>query len=717
LGWFLIAAQTTTLEMIWGIVQVAFGLGMVIFIHELGHFLVAKACGVKCEKFFIGFDVGGYKISRQWGETEYGVGIVPLGGYVKMLGQDDNPANAAKEMERARIAKKELAERDAAGTSTAEDHQRVVSAPTHHGGPPELMIKASAEASDEDGEEEYVLDPRSYLAKSVPQRMAIISAGVVMNIIFAWVCATMAYSMGVKYMPCVVSAVVPGSPAWRANLQLGDEIIRIGDETKPRFRDLKTDVSLGDMENGIPFVIRRHGVEDPIEVTIVPDQSTGLPTIGITSPVSLTLHDDPPVALGSPAAEAKPALEGGDTIVGANGREITDYRGLAQVLARNPDKPLVLEVRRGESKLEVTVPTNPMKRLGLVMQMGPVTDIQEGSPAAAAGLQKDDFIKLIDGGPVGDPMTLAERLRQKAAAGETVVLSIERKSDQGPPEPIEMAIKLRDPSWFESSGFSERPMSAPALGICYRVLNRVDSVLPEGLAEKEDDRIFQNDQIESIEWVLNDDASDRMKEAFEKGIELGDKNPNWPAFMAALQRVPPDTQVKLKVKAGDKVREVVLTPYASTEWFVPERGLQLAPLQYVRVAENFGEAMALGAEETKDMLLLVYRFLQKLGSQIPLTALGGPGAIAQGAWYSALDGFPSLLIFLTMLSANLAVVNFLPIPLLDGGHMVFLFLEAVLRRPVSEKIVVAFHTVGFVFIISLMLFVIALDIGIIPRGF
>ncbi|HEV3137028.1 MAG TPA: site-2 protease family protein, partial [Pirellulales bacterium] len=83
------------------VLEVAFGLGMVIFVHELGHFAVAKWCGVKCEKFYLGFDIAGLKLARfQWGETEYGIGILPLGGYVKMLGQDDNPARAAEERER-----------------------------------------------------------------------------------------------------------------------------------------------------------------------------------------------------------------------------------------------------------------------------------------------------------------------------------------------------------------------------------------------------------------------------------------------------------------------------------------------------------------------------------------------------------------------------------------------------------------------------------------
>ena len=87
----------------------------------------------------------------QWGETEYGVGTIPLGGYVKMLGQDDNP---------------NMAEEEAARIKTVN----------------------------EDGEE--VLNPRSYPAKNVPQRMAIISAGVIMNLIFGILMAAAAYKIG-----------------------------------------------------------------------------------------------------------------------------------------------------------------------------------------------------------------------------------------------------------------------------------------------------------------------------------------------------------------------------------------------------------------------------------------------------------------------------------------------------------------------------------------
>src|SRR5688572_13620876 len=121
------------------IAMVAIGLGFVIFVHELGHFLVAKACGVKCEKFFLGFDVGGYKISHKWGETEYGIGILPLGGYVKMLGQDDNPANIAEQVRESQVAGSTIDAKEITGPDGTK----------------------------------YLVDKRSYLAKSVPQRMAI----------------------------------------------------------------------------------------------------------------------------------------------------------------------------------------------------------------------------------------------------------------------------------------------------------------------------------------------------------------------------------------------------------------------------------------------------------------------------------------------------------------------------------------------------------------
>ncbi|MGB6045508.1 MAG: site-2 protease family protein, partial [Pirellulales bacterium] len=128
-------------------------------------------------------------------------------------------------------------------------------------------------------------------------------------------------------------------------------------------------------------------------------------------------------------------------------------------------------------------------------------------------------------------------------------------------------------------------------------------------------------------------------------------------------------------------------------------------------AESFSEALSWGAWETRYWMMAVFRFLDRLISgDVSWKMLGGPGTIAYAAGASAKEGPASLLIFLTLLSANLAVVNFLPIPVLDGGHMVFLLMEAVFRRPVSEKIVIPLTYAGLALILCLMAVVIGLDV-------
>jgi regulator of sigma E protease len=117
-----------------------------------------------------------------------------------------------------------------------------------------------------------------------------------------------------------------------------------------------------------------------------------------------------------------------------------------------------------------------------------------------------------------------------------------------------------------------------------------------------------------------------------------------------------------------------------------------------------------------DDLSLVYKFLHKLTSnQISPRMLGGPIEIAKQAGKSAEEGFSRFLLFLTMLSANLAVVNFLPIPVLDGGHMVFLVYELLRGKPPSEGVVAALSYLGLALILTLMMFVFGLDLGLIPR--
>jgi len=687
------------------ILQVALGLGAVIFVHELGHFAVAKMCGVKCDKFFIGFDVGGYKLSRKWGETEYGIGILPLGGYVKMLGQDDNPANIAEQVRESEVR----------GDTNV----------------------ASKEITGPDGET-FVVDKRSYLAKSVPQRMAIISAGVIMNIIFAAIFATIAYGLGVPVIPSIVSKVSPGSAAYQADIRPGDEIVAIGEKKNPSFSQLMQSVTLGDLEAGIPFQVRRAATGDVETINLKPRQNSGkLAKVGIVGPDALRLFEKVPTYPGTVAD--KVGFEDNDEIIAVNGEPISEYHELLAQLVQHIGEPIDVTVRRGGTapkgdrfgpreggeEVTLTVPPEPMRRLGLVMEMGKIVAVQENSPAAAKGLEPGDFIDKIgyaDESPnnadagndaFGDPVTLPHQLSQLASENRSIRLSVRRAATSGDGRQTneDIDVPLREVTWVEPAISSDDPLSAPALGIAYRVLNRVRTVMPDSPADKAGLR--DTDVITQAEFLLPADTEiDPIKP-----IEFAqDGNQNWPVFIERLQHMPPGTEVKLTYQRGDETETATLKPAPVADQFVVDRGFNFRPVQVMRRADTFGEQVRLGIEETKNSLGMVFRFLGKLGTQVPFTALGGPVTIAKAAGYSAFDGPGKLLLFLTMLSANLAVINFLPIPLLDGGHMVFLAWEGIRGRPASERFVVALHTVGFVCIISLMLFVLALDLHIIPRN-
>jgi regulator of sigma E protease len=714
------------------ILKVALALGAVIFVHELGHFLVAKACGVKCEKFFIGFDIGGYKLSHRWGETEYGIGILPLGGYVKMLGQDDDPAHIAEQMRKSEI----------------------------NAGSPDAVEIVGPNG------EKYHVDRRSYLAQSVPERMAIISAGVIMNVIFAFIFAAIAYGMGVSYLPCIVSETVPGSPAWRAGIEPGDEVVQIGNRVNPTFMQLKSGVTLGDLKNGLPCVIHRAADGKDVALTLTPEGGHGLATVGIVMPRSMTLSEGLPTFPGSPAAEAKlvdpsPAsldgdaakLHGGDEIVRVGDVAVGDYRAFATEVARHPDQPLRITLKRSEKtaagagesseqtsantvskELTFELPTRARRTFGLEMTLGPITAIQVGSPAAAAGLKVGDTIVAVDGHSLNaadreqsawTPDTLPERIRQAAVAGRTVELTILRhpaeqpgnsahantnaaSSDDASTEKLQISVVPRIPTEFYASlpPIAGVPKVVPALGLSYQIGNKIVAVAPGGPAAAVG--IEAGDTITSAKFVLPKDVADV---AGNEAVKLSDQDRNWPMLIEALQMLPTGTAIDFTIASDNEEHREKLVPVAEEDCYIADRGFNFLPIERVRKATTLGQQVSYGLDETTDALTMVYRFLQKLGTgQVPASMIGGPLTIAGAAGQAASAGLSTLLIFLTMLSANLAVINFLPIPLLDGGHMVFLAYEGLRRRPASEKFVVAMHTAGFMFLVSLMLFAIVMDV-------
>jgi regulator of sigma E protease len=130
------------------------------------------------------------------------------------------------------------------------------------------------------------------------------------------------------------------------------------------------------------------------------------------------------------------------------------------------------------------------------------------------------------------------------------------------------------------------------------------------------------------------------------------------------------------------------------------------PSESVQTAGSLGEAAALGVRESKRRLGEVFRFLKMLvGGRVSADQVGGPIRIFQVAGSEAERGVSAQLLFLTMLSMNLAVLNFLPIPVLDGGHMMFLIAEAVMGRRVNEELEMRLTLLGGLMLLALMVFV------------
>lgn len=749
------AVLAGVLNTLFVVLAVAVTLGLVIFVHELGHFLVAKLCGVKVEKFYLGFDIYGVKLCRfRRGETEYGIGILPLGGYVKMLGQEDNPARLREEIQR---AKQQTAAPPPDDRAVAPSPAALDAAECHEPSPRE-SAKSDPNSSDTraagapnetpcadniEHAQQALYDPRSYLAKSVPRRMAIISAGVVMNLVFALLCAVVALKIGVRQNPCGVGRVLSGMGAWQIGLRADDRIVSVGGKPTRRFRDMQEAVSLADDGGeGVPIVVERPGTSRPIALSVQRDKQRGVPMIGITSPLTTTLvREDGQVAdPGSAASRAKTPFEPGDRVIALDGRQVQSYGQVHRHFVRNAERPIDVTVERasasqspGEAnsadaapprRVTIRLEPQPVRRLGLVMEIGPVVGVQAGSPAAAAGIRPGDTIAALDGvalgargcGREGDPMTLADRLRSRA--GQRVALRVRRGGGDGAAasEHDIRDFELAPTEEFPLHQFSSSPLSVPALGVAYEVTSVVADVLPGSPAAEAG--LSPGDVITSA--VVLPPPKEKIERLNLKQrretIDFEGGRAGWPELVFFLQDTLPGTTVELHYRRDGREYEVILAPAEDPQWFSFERGLNFEPAFFVQSAESWGQAIAWGFDETVNATLAVYRFLQRLSSRdISPRMMAGPIGIISAAAHYAQRGFSDLLMFITLLSANLAVINFLPIPLLDGGHMVFLAYEGIRGKPADERVQTVLAYVGLFLLLVLLVWVFGLDLGFISR--
>ncbi len=666
------ATVAIVLAFLFNVLKVVFGLGFVIFIHELGHFLAAKWAGVKVEKFFLGFDPYGLRVaSFRWGETLYGIGAVPLGGYVKMVGQSDEGA---------------------------------------------------AEETD---------DPRAFSNKSVGARTVILSAGVVMNLILGMALFTGAYMVGVREQPAKLGIVAPGSPAYEAGLTPGDEIVAIDGKDDANFLRLRLKTSLSAAGQTLHLTVKRPGVPEPLSIDVAPhrEAKSDQPTIGILPCDGLTIYDKkpytaPPDVVG-PAPKPEDFPKGGKVIeAGPAGGALTpveDVFALERIFVDHRKEPVDVLIespgKEGSSptRTRVTLPAVAMLTFGLRMTPGPVASIQKGSIADRAGFKKGDRIIKVEGSDTFDPMHLPGDLYGRA--GKPTAFVVER-SVEGKATTVEMKATPDDslPD-VEPIIDPTAPLKIPGLGLAMAVEPKVAAVDEGSPAAKAG--LKPGDVLTGMIVPPLEDAGKRAKEqrlTFSKPaekekdvVEVG-----WPHLFWYEQAVP-RKEVKLLVAGAST--PVALTPVPDRLWENPNRGLNLEPIARDLPPLPLRPAIRRAAEDTYDNVVGIYAMIRSLfQGRVSTKNLAGLPRIAEISYYQASLGWIHLIQFLGMLSINLAVLNFLPIPPLDGGQIVFLVAEKIRGKPLPDSALTVLMIAGLALVAFLMLFTILQDIYLMVFG-
>jgi regulator of sigma E protease len=268
------------------ILSFIFVLGVLVFVHELGHFLAAKRVGIRVLKFQLGFNPT--VVSYKWGETEYSIGALPLGGYVKMAGE-----NAEEVKDRS------------------------------------------------------TLDPGEFMSKTKWQRFQVLVMGPVMNLLLAVVVLAVVLYRGAELpayedQPPVVGSVEAGSPAAKAGIERGDRITSVAGGRVNTWKDFL--IAVGTRPNReVPIAFVHNGQETTRQITPLSpaDSRFEIGEIGVYPDVHPHV---PMVNAGAPGDRA--GLKAGDTIVAVDGNPITFRSQLMEVIAKHPEMPFTLTVLR-----------------------------------------------------------------------------------------------------------------------------------------------------------------------------------------------------------------------------------------------------------------------------------------------------------------------------------------------------------------------------------
>jgi regulator of sigma E protease len=286
------------------ILAFVFVLGVLVFVHELGHFLAAKRVGIRVLKFQLGFNPT--IVSFRRGDTEYGIGALPLGGYVKMAGE--NPEDV------------ELDERGKVITHADE-----------------------------------------FMSKTKWERFQVLIMGPVMNLLLAVVLTAVVLYQGIEKLsfedqPVVVGAVAENSAAAKAGIQPGDRIVAVADRPVATWDDFDTAIGMRPgRELSIDFL--RKGLPQTLKVTptVAGQNRFEYGVVGVLPDVHPHIGE-----VSKDSAADRAGLQTNDQVLAVDGQTITFSYQLKEAISKHPEQQIAMIIsRRGQTQ---TIQATPAKQ-------------------------------------------------------------------------------------------------------------------------------------------------------------------------------------------------------------------------------------------------------------------------------------------------------------------------------------------------------------------
>ncbi len=680
---------------------VAFGFGLIVFIHELGHFVAARWAGIRVLAFSVGFGqvLLSYRKGLGWrrgssddeykarakeglaaglGVTEYRLSSLPLGGYVRMLGQDDlDPTDVS---------------------DAADSYQRCV----------------------------------------VWKRMVVISAGVAANIATAALLFILVFTVGLKVDPPRVGGVIDASAAARAvaenaealgvntpGLQAGDLVTEVNGRRATRFDDLVIAAAMSRRQEPVGLVVERPGVAEPLRFSVTPTkgEATGLLEMGILPAAGVAVvtpapGEDAERFPGIMRAMGLAGVEPGMRLVSAGGEPVVTASTLDEVFDAARGEPVTLAFAAKDAgpgdapSLQLTLPGRPMRQVTLAALpdgvrmpsshvLGLTGVIRVGSLGRAPPEPLLEGDVLIRVGSVDYPSPAQARREIIAHAGRAISLRVQRGG-----ETLSLTAKVKadgtigfqlDDTFFTSALLAlpdeaapaEEPVgddaaAEPAPPAAARVLDRpgLTLVAVNGAGV----------QTLADAWrVLREVTRPAAEAAAGAEVTLDLRTPAEPAV--DIRRVWSLT--------ADEVRAL-----HDLGWQSPAPPDLFEPASALLRAEQPLGGIALGLGETRRVILNVYVTIHRLfHGTVGVQHLTGPVGIARYGTIIASRGPVWLVFFLALVSVNLAVVNFLPLPIVDGGQFLMLLYEQLRGKPVPLPVQNAVTLAGLVLVGSMFLIV------------